>query len=228
MFVYSTIHTLPPMQMRRLRTVVILSILTACSNQPPTSDNMAKTDSLRLTTETISKPITIITGNDLVDRINEIKNLPYRTLKFNGTEIDSISWTCGDSLYWEIVGLGKEAIPYLIKKIQDNSKTDIKIPCRESKLTVGTTAFMALDDIISIPYFLVFEIQWDVLEMNCDFGYPVGLLEYINEHPQEAYNKIIKWYDRYGQSIEKKALKRADQTDCQKKYGIKYELTIKY
>jgi len=212
--------------MRLLTTIIILSILTACSNQQSASDSKDKKNSLQLTTDTVSKPIT--TGNDLVDRINEIKNLPYPTLKSYGSKIDSVSWTCGDSLYWKIIRLGKEAIPYLIKKVKDNAKTDIKIPCTEVNLTVGTISLMALDDIVFIPYFDIFEMQWDFFYTNCDFGYPVGLLEYINEHPQEAHDKLIKWYDRYGRNIEKKVLKPANQTACQKKYGINYKLTIEY
>jgi len=69
-------------------------------------------------------------------------------------------------------------------------------------------------------------MQWDSFEMNCDFGYPVYLLEYINEHPGETYDKLIKWYDRYGQNIEKKMLKPAEQTVCQKKYGINHTFRI--
>ena len=210
------------MQIGRLAIVTTLFILTACLNRQSTPNDKIEAESIRPSTETVA------TGNKLVDRINEIKNLPYRTLKFKGTEIDSISWNCGDSLYWQIVALGKEAIPHLIKKIQDNSKTDVKIPCRESKLTVGTIAFMILDDIVSIPYFLVFETQWDVLDTNCDFERPVGLLEYINGHQKEAYEKLSRWYNKYRQNIKTDLLKHADQTDCQKKYGINYKLSINY
>jgi len=211
----------------RLLATVILSILTACSNHQSTSESKAKTHSLQ-SAKTISSVSPLKTGNDLVDRINEIKKLPQRTLRFKNGEIDSISWVCGDSLYWQIVRLGQEAIPYLIKKVQDSSATNIQVPCRETNLNVGTVALIALDHIISIPYFMVFETQWDVLEMNCDFGQPLHLLEYINEHPQLASSKLAKWYETYGQKIEKKTLKRADQSNCEKKHGIKYQLTIEY
>jgi hypothetical protein len=204
------------MQMKRLAKFVISFILTACSNQQSLPNDKIRPNVI----------LTFKTGNNLVDRIGEIKNMPYRILNYKGSKITSVSWSCGDSLYWQIVKLGKDAIPFLIKKTQDSTVTDIKIPCRAGKLTVGTMAFMALDDIISIPYSLVFESQWDACEIDCDFGYPMGILEFINENPEEAHDKLVKWYDKYGQNIRREALKGTYQADCQKKYGIRYKLTI--
>jgi hypothetical protein len=64
--------------------------------------------------------------------------------------------------------------------------------------------------------------------MNCDFEYPIGLLEYINKNPQEVHEKLMKWYEKYGKTIKKKKLKKSEQNVCQKKHGIDYEFTIKY
>ena len=192
---------------------------------------MEQTDAVENVVKT-SKPTSsinpVLTGNDLVDKMNEIKNIPFRTFPFNLLEIDSITWNCGDSLYWEIVQLGQDAIPYLITKVQDSTMTDIQIPCREINLTVGTIAFIALNNIIDIPNIIVFECQCDVFMMNCDFEYPIGLLEYINKNPQEVHEKLMKWYEKYGKTIKKKKLKKSEQNVCQKKHGIDYEFTIKY
>lgn len=215
-------------KMKIITTIILLTILAACSNEKTKSEQIATVEIVETTSESNQSINPVVTGNDLIDKLNEIKNLPFRTLPFDETKIDSISWNCGDSLYWKIVQLGQEAIPYLITKVQDSSLTNIQIPCRESKLTVGTIAFMALDEIISIPYSFVFEIQWDVLNINCDFGYPIGLLEYMNTHPKEAHEKLTKWYEKNKKTIKKVKLNSTDQNDCQKEYGLDYKLTINY
>ena len=131
-------------KMKTIITIILLTILTACSYE---KKDLEQTDAVENVVKT-SKPTSsinpVLTGNDLVDKMNEIKNIPFRTFPFNLLEIDSITWNCGDSLYWEIVQLGQDAIPYLITKVQDSTMTDIQIPCREINLTVGTIAFIAL------------------------------------------------------------------------------------
>ena len=126
----------------------------------------------------------------LVNRIGEIRQVP------DPVKSDSASLRWGDSLYREIVKLGEAAVPYLIDKVRDETKTDIRVPCRNSVLTQGAVAFMLLDDILDIPYFQVFEVQWDVFDPPCDFGYPMGLPEYISAHPQEASAKLKRWYGK--------------------------------
>lgn len=167
-------------------------------------------------------------SNNLVDKIGQIKNLPYRTISSDTSEIDSIVWTCGDSIYWEIVRLGENVIPSLVAKIVDTTITDIIIPCREDKLSIGAIAFIILDEIVSIPYYLVFGVQWCVYEMDCNFGFPEGLLEFIIEHPQEAYDNLVKWLNMYGNLIQTELLNDTNQTECQKQFGIKHKLSINY
>lgn len=197
--------------MKQLIISAILFVSIGCSAQqvPPTK-------------------IAFKTGNKLVDRIGEIRNIPYSVVKFKGSKSVAVSWSCGDSLFWQIVKLDKAVIPYLIKKTQDSTRTDIKVPCGNGNLTVGAVAFITLNGIISTPYFLVFGSQWDSYEVNCGFGYPSGMLEYINKNPRETHEKLIKWYSKYGKYIKVENLTNASQTDCQKKYGIRHRLYVNY
>jgi len=214
--------------MRILHTLIFLTIITSCSNIKKNSEQILNVENYEIKPESSLSIDSHLKENDLINRINEIKKIPFGTISFKNNKLDSKAWNCSDSLYWDIVKLGEEAIPQLISKIQDETKTDIQIQCRDTNLTVGTVAFMILDDIISIPYFLVFQTQWDALYINCDFGYPIGLLEYINTYPQVAQEKLTKWYQKYGKKIKKKKLSSSNQNECQKAFNIDYKLKIKY
>ncbi len=219
---------MPLIQEMKISLIVLLSILTVCTNKKINLEHSLNDKYYESKFGYNASINSAFTENVLIKKINKIKNIPFRTIKWNKKEIDSIVWNCGDSIYWEIVQLGEEAIPHLISIIQDTTKTDIKIPCQEGNLTIGTVAFMILDDIISIPYFSVFGIRWDVFEMNCNFGYPIGLLEYINTYPQTVNKKLTEWYDKYGNKIKNKKLQSTEQNDCQKAFGIDYKLRVKY
>ncbi len=164
---------------------LLVVFLWACSGDTHTSRKTEDIEGER-ETDTVRPPSAAV----LVERIGEIRQVA------NPVKSDSASLNRGDSLYREIVKLGEAAVPYLINKVSDNTKTTIRIPCRDSVLTQGAVAFMLLDEILDIPYFQVFEVQWDVFDLPCDFGYPMGLPEYISAHPQEASAKLKHWYGK--------------------------------
>lgn len=163
------------------------------------------------------------TQRQLIDQIKEITNVPNRTLTFNGNDIESIVWNCGDSVYWKIIRLSKDAIPYLLEKMKDSSITHIVIPCRTNKLRVGTIAYMILNEIIDIPQIEIFG-QYDTFEINCDFGFSQGLLKYINNNLQKTSNRLNEWYANAAPKIKKQSIGLSNQTECQKRYGINYKL----
>lgn len=209
--------------MRVIAIFLLLLTTVSCSNERSASSVFLKEDALQ-----VGATPAIVTGTELVDRIGEITQLPQRKVKYNNQNVESVSWTCGDSLFWKIAALGKDAIPYLIEKIKDSTQTNIVIPCSESKLTVGTIAFVILDKIIGIPGFLVFHRQFDCFTNDCNFGYAHGELEYIGGFPTDAHDKLLAWYKEYGSRIKEKVLKPADQNDCQRQFGIDTVLSIEY
>ncbi|MEZ5015183.1 MAG: hypothetical protein R2794_12915 [Chitinophagales bacterium] len=159
--------------------------------------------------------INILTGNVLVDRIGEITHVPLRSYNRDTEGNLSVSFDCGDALFWEIVQLGKDAIPDLIKKVEDNTGTQIPIPCRQDTLTQGMIAFMILEQIIEIPYYQVFGIQWDVFDLNCDFVYPQGFIDFVQSNPVLVHEKLKKWYATYNDSVSRTNTHSDEWNDCQ-------------
>lgn len=216
------------MKNKYVAILIVFQVLVACTDNKKTTATSDAKDTLHANLGTADTGADSAPQNELVNRINEIKKVPYRTVKFDSSEIDEVSWSCGDSLFWQIVKLGKDAIPILINKVGDSTKTGIRVPCRNRNLTIGSVAFMALDKIVSIPAYLVFKIQWDVIKINCDFGYADGFLDYISERPVETRDKLAEWYRAYVKSMQLDSLKATEQTECESAYGIKHRIYVDY
>ena len=77
--------------MKIITTIILLTILAACSNEKTKSEQIATVEIVETTSESIQSINPVVTGNDLIDKLNEIKNLPFRTLPFEEIKIDSIS-----------------------------------------------------------------------------------------------------------------------------------------
>ncbi|OJJ15369.1 hypothetical protein BKI52_38800 [marine bacterium AO1-C] len=219
--------------------MILLSFLLACSSgeqnrQKPDATGVSIADSaLNITEEKPRDTLkiarkSVLSGHALIDKVSEIKSVPYRKSSLQNGKLVIENQYCGDTLFWQIVQLGQEAIPYLITKILDNTQTRIKIPCRDVYLNVGAVAYIILTHMVSIPKMLVFDIQFDYFEINCDFGYFSYELEYINDRPKDAHRKLTKWYHKYKSKITKEKIKFDNEPDCRKQYNIDYELEIEY
>lgn len=137
---------------------------------------------------------------------------------------DTYLRNCGDQEYWSIIKMGESAIPFLISKLKSTTKTTISIPCEESTITEGGLAFILIDNIIGIPCFSIFQIQFDSFEMGCD--YPSYLLNYMMGNPERTHEKISNWYDQNKKQIREVKLLDIDKTDCQKEFNINTNFLI--
>lgn len=156
----------------------------------------------------------------LIQQIKYIRNIPH-VIQTPGDSGEIVTTTiCGDSLFWIIAQKGKEAIPWLIFMTQNADKTNIQIPCSNDSLSVGAIAFIILDKIMPIPYFSVYKIQWDVLTLNCAFGYPEELLEFVSSEPNHAYLGLLNWYYERSDEIISIPINPDARTECQLKYQI--------
>ena len=114
-------------------------------------------------------------------------------------EIDSLkfmkadSLNCNAKLFWEIVSKGKQAIPYLIERLDDSTLTNQSFHCKDSKLTVGDICYFAIDNIIELPEFYVFHIQFDVIDGDC---WPFYYYLFDNKSKTEIKKSVQKWYSR--------------------------------
>lgn len=158
----------------------------------------------------------------LIQQIKYIQNIPYSFQNPNDSSQTNPIWICGDSLFWQIVQKGKDAIPYLILKTQDGEKTGIQIPCTTDTLSVGAIAFIMLDKIMHIPYYTVYNVQWDSYTQNCAFGYPEGLLEFVSNSPNFAYLGLLKWYYERSDEIIEEPIPSSLKTACQTQYQIQH------
>jgi hypothetical protein len=77
--------------------------------------------------------------NPLQQKIESIKNIQ---------EMPYIPELSGDKIYWEIVKEGKNAIPYLINKIDDETPTDAVVPNIGGNHVVGDIAILILQNIV--------------------------------------------------------------------------------
>lgn len=164
------------------------------------------------------------------EELSDLKEIPefYKISSIVSNIYDESSKTfsqsCGDKEYWEIVKMGENAIPFLISKLNSSVKTTIPVPCSDSLLTEGCLAFILIDEILSIPYFIVFHMQFDSFDWSCDF--PHGLLDYVMENPDNTQTKISDWYEQNSNRITKKKMREANQTTCEKENGVKFRLRV--
>ncbi|OJJ15370.1 hypothetical protein BKI52_38805 [marine bacterium AO1-C] len=219
--------------------IILLSFLLACSSgeqsqQKAETTNLADSSTVSDTTQEKPKDTVKViknlvpSGNEQVDRISEIKQIPHVTFTQLGKNNRVRELHCGDAFFWQIVQMGEEAIPYLITKVQDSTKTNIKIPCQEEYLNVGTVAYVLLSGIVNLPTMLVFDMQFDSFNTDCNLGYADGMLEYINNRPKDAHKKLTRWYRKYKSKITKEKIKFDNEPDCRKQHNIVYRLKIEY
>lgn len=220
---------------------ILLIFLLACSrgeqNQKEQSqqktDSTSVHDSGKITDSTLVKPkdtVKVIknvvpSGNELVDRIGEIKHVPYVTIRYLGRKNRIRELHCGDAFFWQLVQMGKKAIPHLITKVLDSTQTNIKIPCSETYLNVGTVAYIVLNYIIRTPPFLVFKMQFDSITINCNFGFADNELIYINNFPKKVHLKLAEWYKKYRSKVK---IIFDDQPNCKKQYNLDSVWRVRY
>lgn len=71
---------------------------------------------------------------------------------------------CGDRIFWKVVKLGKDVVPYLINQLDDTTQTLAEVPNFGGYYTVADVAYVAMQEIIAgIPTFDLMEIEFDSL-----------------------------------------------------------------
>ncbi|MFK7972160.1 MAG: WD40 repeat domain-containing protein [Bacteroidia bacterium] len=129
----------------------------------------------------------------LLDRIDEIEVLH----RMDGSE-------CGDSLYWSIVKLGIEAVPFLIEMVDETDETPFLVSdvidvlpspfdpqgCDDWSLTEGDIAFLLLSDIV--PFIYPPSGVQQCTAPPC--GYTYEHLDEINGSRKVARDRILQYY----------------------------------
>lgn len=123
---------------------------------------------------------------------------------------------CGDNIFWDIVKIGKPAIKSLISNMSDTSFSDTYY--HGIRLRTGVIAYIALDQIISIPIAKITGLQFDVFDCG---WYPSGLILYINDSSnRQEFQKQIEKYYRSG-SFKWVINSKEKLSNCAQSHGIK-------
>ncbi|NOQ73404.1 MAG: hypothetical protein GQ574_15470 [Crocinitomix sp.] len=75
----------------------------------------------------------------------------------------------------------------IINQIANTEKTEVRICKSHTNITNGVMAFVLLDYFEDIPYYLVFQLQFDAYG---DCRYPHGLIPYIAREKEEVVEKL--------------------------------------
>src|ERR1051326_3531609 len=139
------------------------------------------------------------------------------SLRYLGTD----AFSC-QSVFWRIVARGKGAVPYLLDKISDTTVTNATYKCKNGFLRVGDLAYLALDNIIPLPFMAVTGMQCDVIESGC----PPGVFEYIEGNREKFKKQIADWDNRKQKKFRWVKYKNSEITDCYRMNRItgRYEL----
>lgn len=79
----------------------------------------------------------------------------------------------------------------LIQIINDTSLT-VASSCSGSRnLSIGELSFLLIDQIMKIPYFDVFGVQFDVYRFGCQT--PVGLLDYVSKNRKLVSDRLTQF-----------------------------------
>ncbi len=94
-----------------------------------------------------------------------------------------------NTVFWKIIARQKESIPLLIEKLDDTTMTAVKDKCKKNNLRVGDLAYLALEEIIPLPFFAVTGVQCDVIKDGC----VVGVFEYIESNRKKFKAQVYAW-----------------------------------
>ncbi|MCE3282840.1 MAG: hypothetical protein K0Q66_1577, partial [Chitinophagaceae bacterium] len=120
-------------------------------------------------------------------------------------------------LYLRIIANRYKSSPLLIEKLNDTNSTNIKSPCKTTRLNVAEVSYAALDEISSLPIFLITRIQFDVIHNECWNFYDYF---YNNKNKKEFQRMVRDWYSKEKNNYKPKTISKKKQTDCQRKYKI--------
>lgn len=129
---------------------------------------------------------------------------------------------CSADLYWRIIAKGDKAIPFLIDKLIDTTKTSVKYHCKKTTLNVGEIAQFALTQIADFPAFLITKMQFDaiIIDDTHEGCWSFYDFLFINSNKPRYQINVRDWYDKEKSKYRKQKIPSLKQTVCQKQYGI--------
>jgi len=97
----------------------------------------------------------------MTDSLQFVSDIPYIC---RDTVLENYTPGCGDRIFWKVVKLGKDVVPYLIDQLDDTTQTLAEVPNFGGYYTVADVAYVAMQEIIAdIPTFELMGIEFDSL-----------------------------------------------------------------
>ena len=129
---------------------------------------------------------------------------------------------CSADLYWRIIAKGDKAIPFLIEKLTDTTQTKVKYHCKKVRLNVGEIAQFALRQIADFPASYITNMRFDVLYSDETGETCWGFYDYlfINSNKPQYQKSVREWYKKEKSKYKREKIKKEEQSECQKQYGI--------
>jgi hypothetical protein len=143
-------------------------------------------------------------AKSIVSKVSQISYLPHWE-QLNDT---LYKLHCGDPIIWEVVSLGKDAIPFLIEMIKDSSDAKVTIECSVNGTRVGDLAFLVLEQIVNIPLAQVTGTQFCTVTDCGGFFMADGVFYLLAENRSQFSAQINRWYTQ-----SKKKIKLVDLKD---------------
>ena len=120
-------------------------------------------------------------------------------------------------IYWRVVATGKDAIPFLIDKLDDTTHIQTSLTCKTTNVKLGDICFKALTEIFNIPLFYVTHQQFDYFDQN---GCQQGVFTYLDNNRQKFKSQILAYYMKYKTKLKYIRYDKNYKNDCKKKYKI--------
>ncbi len=122
-----------------------------------------------------------------------------------------------DSPYWKVIAKGKDAIPALIHAVGDTTRTSTYHACKTTPLRAGDIAYLALGEIVAVPFFAITHHQLCVMDENDCMA---GLFDYIEKHRSGFQYQLNSWYSKEGPTLKWYRFSSNDRKVLNRCYGL--------
>lgn len=122
-----------------------------------------------------------------------------------------------NSVTWRIIANKKEAIQYLIDKLDDTTHTAAKDKCKKTNFRVGDLAYLTLTKILPLPFSMITGMQLDPKVDACQ----LGVFEYIENNRQKFKAQVQAYYNKKSESLKWVPIHSNHLTPCQRKNNVK-------
>jgi len=122
-----------------------------------------------------------------------------------------------NSVYWRLVSTGKEAIPFLIDKLDDTTCTQTSLTCKKKDVRLGDICFEALTEIFNIPLFYITKQQFDFIDQ---YGCQQGVFTYLDNNRQRFKAQVFDYYYKYKAEIQFIKYDKDYKNDCKSRNKI--------